>query len=107
MPQIEQALCAGYNPEWWFPISEVAAQKDEASTAKAICAPCPLREACLQYAVDTNSAIGTWGGVDEWERARMIARGELTRGVAPHVRSSRVYKRTNGNAEMTNMMRSK
>ncbi len=99
------AVCSTFEPEMWFPISETAAKGSDAMKAKAICGECPLREACLQWAADTNSAIGTWGGVDEWERARMIARGELIRGLAPQAKASRVYKRTDGSSNMANMMR--
>jgi WhiB family redox-sensing transcriptional regulator len=30
--------------------------------AQAICAGCPVRQACLEYALRTNQADGVWGG---------------------------------------------
>jgi WhiB family redox-sensing transcriptional regulator len=107
MPQIERARCADHDPEWWFPISEASASSGDAATAKSICKFCPLRELCLQFAADTRSMIGIWGGVDQWERQRMVARGELVRGARPEARNVRIYKRANGNSEMANMVRSK
>jgi WhiB family redox-sensing transcriptional regulator len=36
--------------------------------AKALCRVCPLRDACLQYAVDGGIAHGLWGGLTVDER---------------------------------------
>lgn len=67
----EDAACAGVNSDIFFPPVE-----DEvvAETAKAICEQCPVREACLQYALATNQAAGVWGGLDAGERRRMRRR---------------------------------
>ena len=35
--------------------------------AKAVCARCPVREACFRYALD-NDLQGVWGGYTEGER---------------------------------------
>jgi WhiB family redox-sensing transcriptional regulator len=37
--------------------------------AKAICSGCPVRNACLNYALDRPEKYGTWGGLNEDERA--------------------------------------
>ena len=39
--------------------------------ARAICARCPVRVECLEFALETNSEYGIWGGVTETERKRM------------------------------------
>jgi len=39
-----------------------------AGEAKAICATCPVREECLEYALETNQDSGIWGGLDEEQR---------------------------------------
>ena len=38
--------------------------------AKAICAECPYKTACLEYAIK-NSEMGIWGGTTELERRRL------------------------------------
>ncbi len=43
---------------------------DAAAVAKAICASCPVREACLEFALITRQDDGVWGGLDENERRR-------------------------------------
>jgi hypothetical protein len=37
--------------------------------AKAICAQCPVRTECLDYALSRPEKYGTWGGLNEDERA--------------------------------------
>lgn len=37
--------------------------------AKAICTGCPARNPCLNYALDRPEKYGTWGGLNEDERA--------------------------------------
>jgi WhiB family transcriptional regulator, redox-sensing transcriptional regulator len=37
--------------------------------AKAVCAACPVRAECLSYAVSRPEKYGTWGGLNEDERA--------------------------------------
>jgi hypothetical protein len=39
--------------------------------AKRICASCPERLPCLQWAIDTDQAFGVWGGMTERERRKM------------------------------------
>jgi WhiB family redox-sensing transcriptional regulator len=44
--------------------------------AKAICADCSVRRACLEYALEIREPHGIWGGLNENERR------ELMEGVA-------------------------
>ena len=37
--------------------------------AKAVCASCPVRLECLNYAVARPEKYGTWGGLNEDERS--------------------------------------
>ena len=39
--------------------------------AKAICASCPVREECLDYAITNGEKFGIWGGLSERERRRI------------------------------------
>lgn len=40
--------------------------------AKAICAQCPVRRQCLEWALETHQPHGVWGGLDEQERERLL-----------------------------------
>lgn len=62
-------LCSQADPELWF--SEFIAEQ---RVAIAICQHCPLREKCLQYAVE-NKVDGIWGGMRE------STRNEIRRGL--------------------------
>ena len=42
--------------------------------AKAICATCPVRAQCLEFAIETNEPFGVWGGLNELERRRLARR---------------------------------
>ena len=49
--------------------------RDEA--AKVVCARCPVREACLQFALAANEPYGVWGGLTADERLMRV--GSLRR----------------------------
>ena len=68
----KDAACSGIDSEIFFPASEEDAES--IAQAKAVCAECPVREACLQYALATNQAAGVWGGLDAGDRRRMRRR---------------------------------
>lgn len=61
------ATCQNEDPEMFFPVSPNAPAQD----AKRVCAACPVREQCLQWAVDTGQASGVWGGLTEIERREL------------------------------------
>lgn len=67
----ERGRCRGADPEVFYP-----EDGDEARelAAKAICASCPVREACLDHAIARREKLGVWGGLTERERRRMIRR---------------------------------
>ena len=74
-----EASCRGVDAEIFFPATE-----DEAVPAKAICDTCPVRLACLAFALERNEKFGVWGGLTEKERARLspAARESIRRQVA-------------------------
>ena len=41
--------------------------------AKNICARCPVRSECLEYALRVQEPIGIWGGLNETERRELPA----------------------------------
>jgi WhiB family redox-sensing transcriptional regulator len=66
-----EAACSGVSSDLFFPVGE---DPESSAAAKDICAVCPVREACLQYAISTNQTEGVWGGLDANERRRMRRR---------------------------------
>lgn len=49
--------------------------------AKSICAQCPVRLSCLQYALEFNEIFGIWGGLTPVERRRMKREGEWNESI--------------------------
>jgi WhiB family transcriptional regulator, redox-sensing transcriptional regulator len=47
----------------------------QAEKAKAVCADCPVRRDCLEWAIETDQPHGVWGGLDEVERGRLAGGG--------------------------------
>lgn len=46
----------------------------EAGPAKVVCASCPVREPCLEFALATRQMDGIWGGLTETQRRRLRRR---------------------------------
>lgn len=61
-----QAACDGQDTELWFPLGSGEADP----LAMAICAACPVRTGCLEFALahPRETAGGVWGGLTEDER---------------------------------------
>lgn len=68
-----RSACRGVDPDIFFPVSD-----EDAGPAKAICAECSVREACLEYALATRERDGVWGGATERERRRIIRQRRKT-----------------------------
>jgi len=66
----QQARCRGVPTDLFYPDTEE--NDDAAAPAKAICAECPVREACLEYALAAREKYGVWGGLTERERRRIL-----------------------------------
>ena len=60
------AACRDLDTEVFFPLSEA-----DAGPAKAVCAGCPVRAECLEFALATRQGDGVWGGLTETERRRL------------------------------------
>ena len=82
----EQLLGLGNSPWWWF--AGLCAQTDpelffpekggSTRAAKAVCAGCPVRAECLEYALAHDERFGVWGGTSERERRRLTHAGTAT-----------------------------
>lgn len=64
---MRQAACRGGDDLFFPPLGRA----DVATKAKLICHGCPVRSACLDYALETNQEWGVWGGKSERERRRL------------------------------------
>ena len=65
----QQSACRDLETTVFFPATD-----EEAAAAKAVCATCPVRLECLEYAIATRQDDGVWGGLDETERRRLRRR---------------------------------
>jgi WhiB family transcriptional regulator, redox-sensing transcriptional regulator len=63
----QHAACRGVEPDVFYPASD-----EEAEVAKAVCAVCPVRQPCLEYALSSRERDGVWGGATEKERRRIL-----------------------------------
>lgn len=64
-PWRKDALCFGKDINVWFPD-----KFEESKEAKAVCLLCPVRRPCLEYALNTKTNEGVWGGFCNTEIAR-------------------------------------
>jgi len=59
----ELAACRGTDLEVFFP-----ERGESAGPARQVCARCPVRQPCLDYAITNRITHGIWGGLTERER---------------------------------------
>ncbi len=67
------AACRNMDTELFFPRGETGVPLEQTVAAKAVCAGCPVRTACLEFAMATRQEYGIFGGLTEQER-RTLAR---------------------------------
>lgn len=65
-PWMTDTPCSKADPATFFPKMGGSSME-----AKAICRTCPVRLACLRYALEHNIADGVWGGVGADGRRKM------------------------------------
>jgi WhiB family redox-sensing transcriptional regulator len=67
----EAAACRGEDTLLFFgPDGERQPERDiRERKAKAVCATCPVQADCLAYAISRPEKYGTWGGLNDEERA--------------------------------------
>lgn len=58
-----KGACVGVDPDLFFP-----AQGESTAKAKAVCARCPIRAACAEWAITAPEKFGIWGRLSERER---------------------------------------
>lgn len=60
------ARCTEVDPEIFFP-----ERGGSSKAARAVCADCPVKMECLEYALNNKEQFGIWGGTSERERRRL------------------------------------
>lgn len=65
----ELAACRGTDLDVFFP-----ERGESAGAARQVCAGCPVRQPCLDYAVTNRITSGVWGGLTERERRALRSR---------------------------------
>lgn len=59
--------CRDEPPSRFFPSDGVGVE-----VARRICAGCPVKSPCLEYALEQRVDHGVWGGTSERERRRIL-----------------------------------
>lgn len=77
------AACTAHHPELFFPIGTAGPALAQLEQARAICRSCPVRLACLEWAIDVGADHGIWGGLSEQERQTLRRRRRRTSNHTP------------------------
>lgn len=65
-PWMEEGICGQTDPEAFFP-----EKGGSTAEAKRVCMGCPVRDTCLQYALQHGERFGIWGGKSERDRRKI------------------------------------
>lgn len=74
---LEGALCIGHSPELWFADTKTPNDRDARAFAIALCKGCPVRQRCLDAALEVEGNVagsgrfGIRGGLTPGQRARL------------------------------------
>jgi WhiB family redox-sensing transcriptional regulator len=70
----EHARCKGVDPATFFPVDKgrPPTTYDPYAAARVLCDACPVRDECLEYALE-HEQLGMWGGRTPDERERIRA----------------------------------
>jgi WhiB family redox-sensing transcriptional regulator len=69
--------CRDHPPSTFFPSDGVGVD-----VARRICATCPVKTPCLEYALRNGVDHGVWGGASERERRRIARQRRLARAAS-------------------------
>ncbi|MFF9025678.1 WhiB family transcriptional regulator [Streptomyces eurythermus] len=74
------AACRDEDPDLFFPLGTSGPALLQIEEAKAVCRRrCPVIEQCLQWALESGTDEGVWGGLSEDERRSMRRRAARRR----------------------------
>lgn len=73
LPALTGELACEKRPDMWFHYLLVGKSKSRVDQpilryVKQLCAACPVREGCLEYALEHDEKDGIWGGLTPEER---------------------------------------
>lgn len=71
---MRQAACNGHDSNLWFPEAGKSTR-----AARVICATCPVKAECTDFAVESDVWHGVWGGLDGYE-VRKLRKERLRAG---------------------------
>ena len=69
---MRQGNCREEPPSLFFPSDGAGVD-----AARQLCATCPVKEPCLEYALRNRIDHGVWGGTSERERRRILRQRRL------------------------------
>jgi WhiB family transcriptional regulator, redox-sensing transcriptional regulator len=70
----DYAACRDVDPELFFPAGNAGPALLQIAQAKLVCAACPVRIPCLEWAMASHQEAGVWGGTSEDERRALQRR---------------------------------
>lgn len=65
---LDEGLCQQVGPAEFFP-----EKGSSTKTARAICAECPVKRECLEYALEIGDHYGVYGGLGERQRRTLLS----------------------------------
>lgn len=72
---MSEGNCRNEPPSRFFPSDGVGVD-----AARQLCATCPVKSMCLEYALRNKIDHGVWGGTSERERRRILRQRRLDAG---------------------------
>ncbi|MFM9780401.1 WhiB family transcriptional regulator [Streptomyces scabiei] len=64
-----------HDPDLWYPEGQSSPFRWQIAEAKEICnTECPVRQTCLEWALEHRQDTGIWGGMSELERSALHGR---------------------------------
>ena len=71
-PDWSAGRCSQTDPDLFFAEGKGAQVTTKTRDAKKVCAACPIRSGCLDWALATQQPAGVWGGLDWNERREFL-----------------------------------
>ena len=74
-----RASCRGLSGDLFFNADNERgpSKRHREASAKAVCATCPVLQACLDWALRVGEPYGVWGGMSTDERHNLLEHGRL------------------------------
>lgn len=70
-----RAACRDAGPELFYPVGSIGPAAEQIEQAKAICQGCPVRRACLEFAVTADEQYGVWAACRSGNAASSVEGG--------------------------------